>query len=159
VRCDPASNYQKKMFDHANRLGVPDHKHLIQLEKYAVSDYLTFLVKLRPEFMKMYKKFSESEIFPHIDAEALWLATVMHSMDHSQLSDKIDPLILDGETAYPEMASATQVIIAGFTDELPGLLFPTKFRDSPLKFFQAVYKKAVEINPRFAEVLETCVVR
>ena len=60
------------------------------------------------------------------------------------------------------MAGATQVIIAGFTDELPWLSFATKFRHfrhSENTFYKEVYDEAVQINKKFADILEICVVR
>ena len=77
------------MFDHANRLGVYTHrKQMLELlAKISGSEYLSFLVKLRPKFMQCVEKYMEkyADFFTDMDREAFWLSTAVHSLDHSQL--------------------------------------------------------------------------
>jgi len=151
-----------KLLKHVSGLGVDSHSQVMKLEEY--STYVKFFLKIRVAFRKTFKKYQQE--FDGISEEGLFQATIVHSLDHSQ-SCKIwaDPLWCTPTTkAYEGMAWTAQVSRAGFAEELPWLLFHTKFKTSPHPFFQEIYEEAIKIQedyqlPNYADSLETCIVR
>jgi len=143
---------------HVDNIGVKCHRGIKDLAPY--SEFVTFLLKIRRHFYKEFEKYKNGD-FRNISAEGLFQGTIMHSLDHDQAC-KIwkDPLwATPTSKEYKGMALVAQVGRAGFGEELPGLLFQTKFKDSPHPFFQDVYKMAKSINKSLADSMETCMVR
>lgn len=149
-------NFQK-LLDHVNSIGVEDHRMVRQLAGY--STFVNFVLQVRLIFFKKFGKYEH--LFEGISKEGLFQATVMHSLDHSQ-GCKIwaDPLWIEATNPeYEGMAWTTQIIRAGFSDELPWILFHRFFKDSPHPFFREVYHEARIINQDLADAMETCIVR
>lgn len=123
------------------------------------STFVNFVLQVKLIFNKKFDKYEH--LFEGISKEGLFQATVMHSLDHSQ-GCKIwaDPLWIEATNPeYEGMAWTTQIIRAGFSDELPWILFHRFFKDSPHPFFREVYHEARIINQDLADAMETCIVR
>ena len=80
----------------------------------------------------------------------MFLGTVVHSLDHSQLTrivtDPLHLLAFDNQE-YELMGSVVGLIRAAITDDLPFLPLTTQFKDVAHPFFRSVYNKARQINP------------
>lgn len=155
------SNFQQLLRNNDAR-GVQCHRKVKELKK--LSTFVHFLLEIRCKFYMEFNRYKDTD-FKNISAEGLFQSTVMHSLDHAQ-AVKIwsDPLFATPTSKeYEGMAWTSQVARAGFAEELPCLVFPTKFKNSPHPFFQAVYKKARALDARLetdlADSMETCMVR
>jgi len=65
---------------------VPSHAHLRDLEAH--SEYMHFIFLVRERFLREFTKVANE--FPGIDGEALFVGTVIHSIDHRQAAYHID---------------------------------------------------------------------
>lgn len=74
------SNFQE-MVDHVLDQGVPRHGNVSLLVKY--SPTVKFVSRMRTFFLQEFAKHKKD--FPGIDGEALFMNTVMHSLDHGLL--------------------------------------------------------------------------
>jgi hypothetical protein len=138
---------------------VPYHGHLSILLPH--SDFLTFTYKLRSVFLRKFSKFNS--YFYGIDGEALFIGTVLHSLEHSQsarfLLDTLWMAEQDCEPRFALMGDLVQWIRAGFTDELPLLCFNTKIKYACHAFYRDVYKHAHQLNPWLADRMQACIVK
>ena len=69
------------MVDHVLDQGVPRHGNVSLLVKY--SPTVKFVSRMRTFFLQEFAKHKKD--FPGIDGEALFMNTVMHSLDHGLL--------------------------------------------------------------------------
>ena len=60
-----------------------------------------------------------------IDGEAMFIGTVLHSLDHTLMAWNLDdPLMLRADNPeFRAMVEIGMVVRAGFVDDLPGLYF------------------------------------
>ena len=102
-----------------------------------------------------------SHLFPGVNAEGLFAATVLHSLDHELMEWNLeDPLWLDVKDArFGKMAELGRVVRVGFVPRVPGCYFSRFFKGSGHPFFEAVYFKASKVNKKMADCLETCICR
>ena len=120
-------SFQQQIFDHANRLGIgPEPGN------------------------------TPCPHSPHLQALSQHSEMVMHSLDHAQFANLIDPRMIDSsKTQFASMAVGAQISRAGFTERLPGLLFPTLLKDVKHPLYQQLYAAAKELdeklNQRFAD--------
>ena len=164
-------SFQKQIFDHANRLGVgpepgntpcPHSPHLQALSQH--SPYVRWVLSCRASFMQIMRKPEHRKLLRNIDVDAMFQEMVMHSLDHAQFANLIDPRMIDRyKTQFPSMAVGAQISRAGFTERLPGLLFPTLLKDVKHPLYRQLYAAAKELdeklNQHFADEIECCVVR
>ena len=57
------------------------------------------------------------------------------------------------------MSAGLDSVRAGFVDDLPCVCWPRKYYRAPHPFFQAVYKKALALNPRLARHMDTTIIK
>ena len=133
---------------------VPSHAHLRGIQKY--SEYLHFIILVRVKFLTEFQKHSTD--FPGIDGEALFVGTVIHSIDHRQAAYCIDVgLFTSNNTRYDGDHEWAKVTSNCFIDKPPGRLFECRFSHAGHPFFKNVYDFAVTINPRLAGYMEACI--
>lgn len=145
-------------FDSSLKDGAPDHRFLSEMAQH--STFVRFAVQIRPLFIKEFCKHRGS-LFPACDGEAVFVGTIIHSLDHANTSEIFrDPLWLDSSgSKYAHMAEAAVFTRFAYVDELRFLPFTRKFKDCSHPFYQAVYSKAQKLNLKFADAIETCIVR
>ena len=149
---------------HHLRLGVPDHKKVRQLMPY--SYFVRFIVKTRNFFMNEFTKYRHE--FNGINGECLFLGTVLHSLDHTQISwIARDPIwfstlgrLGEGATArFGLMAEMVALTKCAFNDDLPGLLFEKRFKNVAHPFYRAVYAHAATVDRRLADNMDCCIIK
>ena len=71
-----------------------------------------------------------------------------------------DPLRLDvDDPRFGKMAEVGSVVKAGFVSDVPGLYFHKRYKGSGTPFYEAVYRKAAKINKKFADNMDTCIIK
>lgn len=134
------------------------HPHVKEIAQY--SNFVDFHVKLRPYFLKEFGKVKRN-YFPGCHGEALFVGTIMHSLDHTHMDWAIeDPLWLDiSHPEFGKMAEMGRVVKVGFVKDLPGLLFHKRYKGSKHPFYEKIYSKAATINIKLADCMDTCIVK
>ena len=142
---------------HGVKENICEHSNITELLPY--SDMVEFVTKTRWIFHKEFKKYSH--MFPGINAEGLFAATVLHSLDHELMEWNLDdPLWLNVKDArFGKMAELGRIVRVGFVPQVPGYYFNKSFKGSSHPFFRAVYAKASKVNKDMADCLETCICR
>ena len=139
--------------------GVPEHGGIMELAPH--SELARFIGPVRKFFHKTFKDHTKE--FKGVDAEALFIGTIMHSLDHTLMGwNVVDPLYIDVERCNPRfrvMAELGRFVRAGFVDDLPGLLFNKNYSNAPTPFYQKVYKFAAKKNKKLADAMDCCIVK
>ena len=147
------------VFHKGMKSGVPNHAGVVEIAKY--SELASFLIPVRKYFHSVFQQYQED--LPGIDAEALFIGTIVHSLDHTVASWGLpDPLYLDMDRCEPRfrvMAEVGRLVRAGFVDDIPFLLFRKNYSNSPDKFYQRVYAYAAKINKRLADHMDCCIIK
>lgn len=143
-----------RLTTHVNH-NFPNHAHLSAGIEH--SEYLRFIFMVRARFLSEFGKYAAND-FAGIDAEALFIGTVIHSIDHRQAVHCIN---VSNFTPADERFAAdhewAKVTFNCFTDRPPGRLFDCRFAHAQHPFFRNIYKYASSINPRLASYLEACI--
>lgn len=144
-------------FNHGLRENIWQHSNIVKLSKY--SRFVNFIVRTRGIFLSEFTKHKKS--FPGIDGEAMFVGTVLHSLDHSFMDWNLeDPLWLDVDHPhFGMMAEICRIVKVGFTSDLPYILFSKRFKDCGQPFYESVYKKAAKIDKELADLMDTCIVK
>ncbi|KAL7491472.1 hypothetical protein ACHAWT_001019, partial [Skeletonema menzelii] len=144
-------------FNHSIKEGVWQHGQIVDLVKY--SEFINFVVKVRSIFFAEFQK--HKEIFPGTDGEAMFVGTILHSLDHYFADWNLkDPLWLDvDDPRFGKMAEVGRVVKAGFVSDVPGLYFHKRYKGSGHPFYEAVYRKAAKINKKLADNMDTCIIK
>ena len=147
------------VFNQGMARGVPNHAGIVEIAKY--SELATFIIPVRKHFHLLFRQHQED--LPGIDAESLFIGTIVHSLDHTVASWNLpDPLYLDVDRCEPRfrvMAEVGRLVRAGFVDDIPFLLFRKNYSNSPDKFYQRVYAYAAKINKRLADHMDCCIIK
>jgi hypothetical protein len=115
-----------------------------------------FIFLVRNKFLSLFAKYAVD--FPGIDGEALFVGTVIHSIDHRQAPYYIDvDLFTANNPRYEGDHEWAKATINCFVDRPPGRLFECRFSHSPHPFFREVYAYAEKISPRLADYMEACI--
>ena len=137
----------------------PIHNHSAITNLYHHSHTVKFVVCLRRYFLQVFEDHKAE--FPNVHGEAFFVGTVLHSLDHALWSGNLgDALWLDVESPdFGVMAEIGRFVKVGFSDDLPGLLFQKSFKEAPGAFYRKIYAMAWKLNPTFADLLDTCIVK
>ncbi|KAL7535915.1 hypothetical protein ACHAXR_006804 [Thalassiosira sp. AJA248-18] len=146
-----------KSINHGIKENVWQHGHIQELSKY--SRFVKFVVKARAIFLSEFQK--HKHLFPGVDGEAMFVGTVLHSLDHTLMERNLkDALYLDTEdTRFGKMAEMGQVVRCGFVSDVDGLIFHKRFKNSGHPFYDAVYLKAAKIDKQLADHMDTCIIK
>jgi len=123
----------------------------------AHSDVVEFVFKVRAYFLSEFAKYQSD--FPGIDGEALFIGTVLHSIDHRNAGYIVDNTIFScahggkdpSFSADHEWACVTH---ACATDRPPMRLFNCGFKRAGHPLYRKVYYFAAKINARLASYME-----
>jgi len=123
------------------------------------SNLCAFIDDLRMPFLEEFHK--ERECFPHVNGTCLYIGSVLHSLDHTNMAWNVeDPLWLDTtDERFGHLAECGRFVRAGFVDSPPGICWPRNYSNAPEPFYKAVYKRALELNPRLADAMETTIIK
>jgi len=137
--------------------GIHSHSIIRKLAPY--SSLVDFTVKVRSRFIHEFEKHKAD--FPGMNGEALFIGTVLHSLDHTLMDDNLeDPLWLDLD--HPEfgvIAELGRFVKAGFVSDVPGLAFEKSFKDAPHPFYNKVYHHASFVSQYLADRMDTCIIK
>uniref|UniRef100_A0A7S3PXN6 Uncharacterized protein n=1 Tax=Chaetoceros debilis TaxID=122233 RepID=A0A7S3PXN6_9STRA len=152
---------EQSLIDTFNR-GLDNYffAHPLIREVSQYSEFVDFIIKLRPYFMKEFAKVKD-KYFPDCHGEAMFVGTIIHSLDHTLVGWHIeDPLWLDiYHPEYGKMAEVVRIARIGFTTDLPGILFHKRFKGSKHPFYEKIYKEAAKINEKLADKMDTCIIK
>jgi len=145
------------VFDFGLATGVAYHGKTRQLQQH--SELADFVIKVRNSFLNAFQEHKND--LKGIDGEAMFIGTILHSLDHTLMEWNLeDPLWLDVDSPdFGLMAEVGRFVRVGFVPDLPGLLFEKRFKDAPHKFYRTVYAHAARINRRFADHMDTCIIK
>lgn len=149
------------VWDAALAQGVPSHMQLDELAPH--SELVSFVIALRSKvFLRCFQR--HAACFPGVDSEALFVGTVLHSLDHTTMEWNIaDPLWigLGGSAQFEALAAVGRYIRVGFVADLPALTVAVRYRDAPMQFFRDVYRGAMRLEHGqvFAPYMDTCIVK
>ena len=127
------------------------HRSQIEdLTKY--SRFVKFVIKVRSIFLFEFQKHKED--FPGIYGEAMFVGTVLHSLDHTLMEWNLkDALFLNtSDNKFGKMAEISQIVKIGFVSDIDGLYFHKRFKGSSHSFYKSVYEKAAKIDKVFATI-------
>ena len=71
-------------------------------------------------------------LFPGVQVEAMFVGTLLHSLDHTLMEWNLkDPLWLDvNDPKFGNMAELGQIVRTCFVEDVPGLYFHKRFKES-----------------------------
>ncbi len=75
------------IFDSYAETGIPNHSKILELAQY--SPFADYVIKVRNKFMNSFE--AHKQEFGGIDGEALFVGTVLHSLDHSVVVELMPP--------------------------------------------------------------------
>ena len=149
-----------EVFDHGAKAGIPYHPKLTDLSKE--SYVIDFILKVRSRFLRLFPKYQDT-FPPGVDAESLLASTIIHSLDHTLMEWNLeDPLWLDYNRISPDfhaMAELGRFVRVGFVEDLPGIVFAKRYKDSKEPFHQAIYNHARKISVELADHMDTCIIK
>ncbi|CAB9510595.1 expressed unknown protein [Seminavis robusta] len=151
----------QQALDHNCAMGVPHHHNVKELAPYG--RVIKFIVKLRPIFLKNFVYYQRnSNMFPGIDGEALFVRTFIHSLDHTFFEQIIgDVLWLDSnDTEFGAMADMAKFARCCYMEDLHLLPFSPKMKDRKSNpFYHSVYNAAHKVDPELADYIDTTIVK
>lgn len=147
----------EQVIDHGIKQGIPNHAGVRELRYF--SEICDFVVKIRNHFLNTFEKYRKD--LPGIDGEAMFVGTVLHSLDHTLMEWNLEePLWLDVDSPrFGVMAEIGRFVLMGFVEDLPGLVIRRHYHDALMAFHKDVYSHACVVNRRFADHMDTCIVK
>mmetsp|Transcript_4419 Transcript_4419/g.5110 ORF Transcript_4419/g.5110 Transcript_4419/m.5110 type:complete len:503 (-) Transcript_4419:100-1608(-) len=144
-------------FNHGIEDNIWQHPNITDLMQH--SKFVNFIVKVRTIFFKEFAK--HKDIFPGVHGEAMFVGTVLHSLDHTLMEWNLeDPLWLDVEDPrFGIMAQIGRIVRVGFVNDVPLLYFHKRFKGSRHPFYEAIYRKAARIDKKLADNMDTCIIK
>lgn len=144
-------------FELGVKSNVLQHSQIIELAPY--STLVRFILKARIAFHTEFRRYKH--LFPDVNAEGLFIGTVVHSLDHACMEWNLeDPLWLNvDDIRFGKMAELGRIIRVGFVPEVGGYYFHRKWKGSGHPFYEAVYRRLVKIDKKMADVMDTCICR
>lgn len=145
-------------FDAGLKAGVPFHANCRELMQHSV--LCEFVIKLRAYFLREFDVNFKNDM-PGIEGEALFIGTILHSLDHVMLEQIIsDPLWFDvGSQSFGLMAELVSFVRSGFVPDIPFLTITQRYKDAGHPFFQKVYQRAARLNKFLADNMDVCIVK
>ena len=126
---------------------------------FKYSRHVRFVTRLHNVFLKLFDQFETQ--FPGINGEALFVGGILHSLDHCIMENLSNPFWLDA--THPEfglMASLGQVVRVMFVEDLPGLLFKKRYKDSNKgTFWHNVYETASLLDQELADKMDCGIIK
>lgn len=142
---------------HSASAGVPFHGSIRQLRNH--SRLVDFMLKVRKVFMSEFRKHQLD--FNGADAEAMFVGTICHSLDHCTMEENLeDPLWLDvNDAEFGAMAEFMRHVRVGFATDLPALAFNTRYKHMNHDFHRKIYMYAASVNLWFADRMDAAIIK
>jgi len=136
---------------------VPPHHDLQGLrERHTFSK---FLIDVRRYFLVKFEKYAKD--FAGIDGEALFIGTVMHSIDHRQAVYNSVPILIpmDGHVDPEWQLDHENALIAlNMSGAKPHYRpYENRYSHAPHPFYREVYEFARTIDQTLADMMEACI--
>ncbi len=151
----------RQCFSYGIHTGIPFHGNIVELSPH--SQFINFICLTRGKFLRMFTKYSDE--FKNIKrrhAEAVFVGSVIHSLDHYNMSRFIpDFMMLNTKsTDFSSMQDTTRIVRSCFVDDLPfvGLLFRHKMKRSSIAFYREFHAFARQIDSELANEMDVCIV-
>jgi len=137
--------------------GLPCRRIPEELIPY--SSLAEFVSATCESFCNIFERYKDE--FVGIDREAMFTATILHSLDHTMLTRVVeDPLWLFVDTTeYSAAGKLAAFACACLSRDLPGLLFRKRFKDASHPFYKEVYDEAKKVNAELADLIDTCIIK
>ena len=148
----------KAMVSCGMRQHVPPHDKVSLLSDH--SRFVRFVVKVRRFFLSRFSQYQAD--FPGIDGEALFLATVVHPLDHFSLvtlQSAHDMVCVNPEFHSDLELIRSTVVMCSDKLWLTYLLHDFSFEGSSHVLFRSTYDYAKTIDAKLAGEMECCVMR
>ena len=147
----------QQAFDIGIDSGMHEHSNLHHLGLRSKLAY--FVICARRRFLKLMREFRKD--FNDAIPEAVFVGSIIHSLDHSQLGYVIqDDLWFEADDPYyAAIAGQCRIVRAAFVDDLPFLLWSCKCKDSHHPFFRKFYEDVVHIDARLAGYMDCCIIK
>ena len=147
-----------EIFEYACKTGISGHTNVYKLLKY--SKFVSFLIKLRPIFIKKYNKYNKNYFDSNYET---YFVTLIHSIDHYQ-NEKLmnnNILCLKDDTIDQMFAAMIPMCRLAYatTSTEPFLLVNHKYNQLKHVFFNEIYIEALKIDKEFANQIEGCIAR
>merc|ERR1719499_1373248 len=138
---------------------IVNHGNIRQLAKYSV--WVHFITQLRSRFLEEFEAACHSGDFGMVDGEALFVGTVIHSLDHLELEKCVDEAtwFTCNTKEFEPMQWCCRVVRAGFVDDIPAISFSFSFKDAPEGFYSKVYRHARQIDRFYADNIYCCIIK
>jgi len=152
----PLTEDNTRLTIHLNH-NVPEHAS--KMHEMLHIPYVQFVTDVRKYFMKQFDLYLGD--FEGIDAEALFVGTVLHSIDHRVVAKNFSRLLLTAEHAVePKFAADVEwgLYTCNLATDAPlGRPYENRFSHAAHPFFRKVFAFANEINPELASYMEACI--
>ncbi|CAJ1407493.1 unnamed protein product [Effrenium voratum] len=148
----------KTMLESVLKQHVPPHPQVKALMPH--SKLVSFTVHIRRKFLQLFEHYQHD--FPGIDGEALFLATVVHPLDHFNLitlQHVMDMVCMNPEYDEDLLVVRSAIMMTSEKLWVTYLAYDFGFAASEHSLFREIYQKAASINKQFADQLECCVMR
>jgi len=145
-------------FDIGILAGVTSHFNLHFLKPHE-SKLVNFITLTRKRFLELFPNHKHD--FKKVQGEAMFIGTVIHSLDHTQMQWTIkDPLWLEAENEEFQMcAELCRIVRAGFVPDIPFLTWSHRFYNAKHPLFNQLYSYAAEIDKRMADAMDCCIIK
>ena len=100
-------------------------------------------------YLKVFQIFPKyKDVFNGIDGHALFIGTVLHSLDHYLMQKNTDPLMFDIDCEkYGKMNEILRFVRSSFVEKPPGIIFRHMYkgtRDPRTTIFKAIFEFLIE---------------
>lgn len=138
---------------------IVNHANIRDLAPH--SDWVAFVTQLRSRFLEEFEVACKQGDFGRVDGEALFVGTVVHSLDHLMLERCVDETtwFTCDTPEFEPMQWCSRIVRAGFVDDIPAISFDFSFKDAPEGFYRKVYRSARKINRFYADNIYCCIIK
>ena len=95
--------------------------------------------------------------FPGMDKEAMFLGTVMHSIDHANMDVLAEVRNFKGSKKFLGNRELATAVFCCFSDLPHFMTFECRFSHAPHPLFRNVFTFASRIDKRLADSLQCCI--
>jgi hypothetical protein len=136
---------------------VPEHSS--KMHEMTHLPYVNFVMEVRKSFMKTFEGYKAD--FADIDPEALFVGTVLHSIDHRVVAKNMSRVLLAAEHAVENKFAADVewgLYTCNLATDAPlGRPYENRFSHAHHPFFRKVFAFANKIDPELAGFMEACI--